>query len=444
MFIVLLMIFMWFSPCFNNHLHHTFHLFNRRYSDCLYVHTRLHYQNNKEQPYVNAWSLVPYCRRPSDPLKNNMQKCRGQFIKFKDLREKNITVNHLFRWYASIDVLHDYQAFLDGEANVNGSLTGFCNCTMINTFGSNCEYHLNKITTDSFSTLAKNIMTGKKMSIACYRGPIANLCTYKKCFDWRNICNGLYDCEMGIDERLCLALEANTCDEDEYRCENGLCIPLSFAFDFVYDCRYRQKSCGDGQCLVSSKTVLDNKVGCLNNHTALVWMDIFSYDESLSLKCWEALVCPIFTFAGNIEVGKEIRCLSTCSLDMDEKRPACDRTILRECPEQPFTFPKPQPDIPFPPDIRLIYNRSEMNLNYRSIPKMICYNGTWCDGSFGNTEEVCETINEFGIKITNVSRYWDFHDMLRYLFALKCHPPSTEEVSFLLPISKLCALKIYA
>ena len=57
------------------------------------------------------------------------------------------------------------------------------------------------------------------------------------CLDWRQICNGLIDCEEGEDEESCELLERNTChDKDEYRCKNGLCIPISFSFDSVYDC----------------------------------------------------------------------------------------------------------------------------------------------------------------------------------------------------------------
>ena len=46
------------------------------------------------------------------------------------------------------------------------------------------------------------------------------------CLDWREICDGTVDClDGGHDEEFCFAMERNECDENEYRCHNGLCIP---------------------------------------------------------------------------------------------------------------------------------------------------------------------------------------------------------------------------
>ena len=59
------------------------------------------------------------------------------------------------------------------------------------------------------------------------------------CLDWRQICNGIVDCDYGEDEpfELCLQMELNQCNsEKEFRCKNGLCIPISFAYDIIEDC----------------------------------------------------------------------------------------------------------------------------------------------------------------------------------------------------------------
>ncbi len=48
---------------------------------------------------------------------------------------------------------------------------------------------------------------------------------------------GKIDCFAGEDEKNCEILEQNECDPiTEYRCRNGLCIPISFAFDDESDC----------------------------------------------------------------------------------------------------------------------------------------------------------------------------------------------------------------
>jgi hypothetical protein len=55
--------------------------------------------------------------------------------------------------------------------------------------------------------------------------------------DWRQICNGLIDCEHGEDEIDCHLLELHECDnEREFRCKSGMCIEKSFAYDHTYDC----------------------------------------------------------------------------------------------------------------------------------------------------------------------------------------------------------------
>jgi hypothetical protein len=406
-----------------------------------------------------------------------MQQCQGQLIEFDKLQQENITVNHLFHWQVSVDVLNDYQAFLDGETILNDDERKFCNCTEKNTFGTYCEYYLDRLTTTTFQMIVENITNENKMSIACYRGPIANRCTNEECFDWRDICNGVYDCEMGEDERVCLALETNTCSDDEYRCENGLCIPISFSFDFVYDCldrsdesydeqsrivsdfvensridspicpmnpsvvceeyscRYREKSCGDGQCLRRSKiSTFDFLPGCSNSHTHFVWINVFSYDKSMSPTCWRAMVCAM-GLAKELKMKETIVCSNVCSLD--QRIMKCDQVISSECPEEPFVFPERRPDIPFPPDVRLKYDRSELELNRKGLPKYICYNGTWCDGSGGKTTEICQTLKEFGISAANTDTYWDFHDILLYFFSIRCHPPPIVEVSVIYRSQKL-------
>ncbi|CAF1017323.1 unnamed protein product [Adineta steineri] len=98
------------------------------------------------------------------------------------------------------------------------------------------------------------------------------------CLDWRNICDGAQNCMNGVDEENCDKVEMNECLENEFRCQNGLCIPEGYWLDGEFDCQDtsdeltrsdfeescpREKgmecdehicsesksfSCGDGQC----------------------------------------------------------------------------------------------------------------------------------------------------------------------------------------------------
>jgi hypothetical protein len=40
----------------------------------------------------------------------------------------------------------------------------------------------------------------------------------------------------GLDEDHCEMLEFNECEDDEYRCANGMCIPEEYWLDGLYDC----------------------------------------------------------------------------------------------------------------------------------------------------------------------------------------------------------------
>jgi hypothetical protein len=56
--------------------------------------------------------------------------------------------------------------------------------------------------------------------------------------NWREVCDGHIDCWGNDDEQHCSQLEMAECQEDEYRCRNGQCIPEDFLRDnyFTPDC----------------------------------------------------------------------------------------------------------------------------------------------------------------------------------------------------------------
>ncbi|CAF4660179.1 unnamed protein product [Rotaria sp. Silwood1] len=69
--------------------------------------------------------------------------------------------------------------------------------------------------------------------LQCNRGP------FPTCLDWSKICDGQVDClDDKFDEEYCWQLEINECNDNEYRCTNGQCIPQSFFRDDsnIFDC----------------------------------------------------------------------------------------------------------------------------------------------------------------------------------------------------------------
>ena len=102
--------------------------------------------------------------------------------------------------------------------------------------------------------------------IVCYRTLICD--SGLLCLDWRDICDGLQQCMYGYDEDNCDLLEFNECEDDEYRCANGMCIPDDFFLDGEYDCSDlsdENQWFNDANCTLQNATyVCDDRI-CLRN-----------------------------------------------------------------------------------------------------------------------------------------------------------------------------------
>ncbi|CAF0774305.1 unnamed protein product [Didymodactylos carnosus] len=115
-------------------------------------------------------------------------------------------------------------------------------------FGTHCQYSFDreKYSDKSFDETVTAQVDYKtplhldytrlnKTPFTCYIS--LNKCNSALCLDWRQICDGNFNCENGEDEpRDCLELKLNECEDNEYRCRNGMCIPKTFLLDFSPDC----------------------------------------------------------------------------------------------------------------------------------------------------------------------------------------------------------------
>ncbi len=110
--------------------------------------------------------------------------------------------------------------------------------------------------------------------------------------------------------------------------------------------------------------------------------------------------------------------------ELFEKLRSCEKGIVPYCPDDLFVFPKQQPDILFPANVTLKYNRSDPNFHRAGLPHYVCYDGTWCEQDYNQSEQICRTLNQLRIQVTETLTFWQFYDKLKRFFSLNCHPPS--------------------
>ena len=233
-----------------------------------------------------------YCRRPMAPidLKRNhrREECyhNGTMHTFRALRSNNISVSViLHQWGSSIEKVEEYARYMRQiNQSTDDDKNTLCQCTNHRSFGKNCDYIL-PIEDQRFeATLDWEIYL--RSSYPDYYQHYSDILCYitlqcdsgRLCLDWRDICDGVQQCTYGHDEETCDLLEFHECENDEYRCRNGMCIPEEYFLDGDYDCldlsdekqlfndvdcTYQQTnpvcddrvclpnqwSCGDGQCI---------------------------------------------------------------------------------------------------------------------------------------------------------------------------------------------------
>ena len=135
----------------------------------------------------------------------------SQMISFNNLKKQGITSTQLLEWMAPIDVVERYENY---SGNVDEI---FYNCSLP-WFGSKCQYKFDFNTTQSFRDIVNVTFTGRLEicrnfeNETCY--PFLSNCSRGPspiCLDWREICDGKFDCLNGEDEHLCEQLELNEC-----------------------------------------------------------------------------------------------------------------------------------------------------------------------------------------------------------------------------------------
>ena len=150
------------------------------------------------------------------PKASNICENEAQRNDFIDLFTANVRPFEVLKWNSSIEMADEYAAFYHNNDSVLQSTeneASLCRCTHPSTFGKYREYeHHHKY---------RDIVCYKTLS--CDSGLL--------CLDWRDICDGEHQCTNGWDEENCDKLEFNECEEEEFRCDNGMCVPEEYWMD---------------------------------------------------------------------------------------------------------------------------------------------------------------------------------------------------------------------
>ena len=191
-----------------------------------------------KNPLFHRQSML-YCFRPSEKWTANEENhTEFTVITFKQLRIMRVTTDQLLKWSAPIDLIERYAAYLQNNLLAEDDHLFFYNCST-GWIGPQCQY-----TFDSgapFSVIVKSAFQNRSVSKNDLQDPSTTCYTHLSCkyggsefacLDWREVCDGKVDCvDEGIDEKHCFELEMNECEEDEYRCQNGLCVAHVFFRD---------------------------------------------------------------------------------------------------------------------------------------------------------------------------------------------------------------------
>ncbi len=319
-------------------------------------------------------------------------------LTFNDLAKQNITSKELYLWSTPIDIIERYQFYLNELLTLNNLSLGkeiFYNCTK-SRFGPKCEYEFDYNSRDysSLYEMLRDFYDNNRYdptSLTCYTHLKCSRGPYPLCLDWSEICNGQIDClDGGFDEEHCWQLEINECKENEYRCNNGQCIPKLFYRDTL-----KISDCIDGsdevkmygrsrevcyvfnelpfgcESMTCKRTPLTNS--CVEKRVDLLMEMMYSIkDNSVSKDCWTAFKCLI-----KFSDSEYSFCNNLC------KQNACIEIVNKTCPNVLYF-----PNVPVLfGDIYFIYTKNDLFQYLTSSSDVsfnICYNKSDYDDYFVN------------------------------------------------------------
>jgi hypothetical protein len=400
------------------YLYYTDSLTQQHAYHCLYYYARDNITYYPPELYIGAYQIIEYCLRPKNINSTSIREEPRFHTKtaytFAQLYRNGVTCDELLSWSAPIDLVENYQIYLNDKNDSVTSSLEYHRCSSEFYFGPHCQYtftnneEANEL--HSFSQVVRNSFNAKKrklgdINLTCYEHLVCDRGPPPSCLDWREICDGKTDCTSGIDEHDCYQLEMNECASDEYRCHRGShCVPATFLsddplnpdcldgtdepmltgnendigvsptkdqcyLDPTFRCEERtcrrdfDFPCGDGDCIQPPIPTVQNV--CFNDRQKIFSDAVVTYSAHSSVltkDCLSAMLCMT-------NISREYRCLN---------RYALMKTIQKNCPDSEFTFPSPFNHSLMLGHVKLVYMRQNWYNDARFYPKYICYDGSRC------------------------------------------------------------------
>ncbi|CAF1408465.1 unnamed protein product [Adineta steineri] len=295
--------------------------------DCFYspitVETKLDDMN------YTVEQIVEYCIRSSlKEIIDINEKSISSKLTFDELKKNNITSTNLMEWSSPIDLVERYEYFL--QMNTFSSAEIFYNCTPP-WFGSICQYRF--VLNQSFSSfiqmrIDERELFEKKTTVTCYMHMQCSNHSFLTCLDWREICDGKVNClDNGEDEKYCVELEMNQCEENEYQCRNGMCVNI----DFVTDEDRLYGTVVSPECLDGSdETYFRTLIKCGRDASFICEDVLCAQDIDFNCgngNCYDVSERPGFDHCTNHR-DKAINYVFDWNNPMDTRYPLCFKTLM--------------------------------------------------------------------------------------------------------------------
>jgi hypothetical protein len=380
---------------------------NNNKDDVVFQHDCLHVVASIERD-MNPYQVISYCLSESPSEWTIKENNLDHKLTFAELYQQHITSQQLYLWSAPMDIVENYQLYLNELSTTNNSSSMasqlFYNCTLPR-FGRFCQYSLD-IYKPHHSSLNEIIYEFYKQqyeptTLTCYIHLRCNRGSQSMCLDWSEICDGMVDCRDGIDEEYCWQLRFNVCEENEYQCFNGQCISKVFFRDDpkTFECLDRsdeilentERSSYLFADIIGEPTFTNEDISCPGRHGSnqlkltgscfkprssllqeILWSD---KPNSVSDNCWMATRCILLNLQDWDSRCRDFCPNRTCKEIVNEICPN-----LMNLPASPLAFGH----------IFFVYDKEDIIIRnfWTSPPRYICYNDQLCDGFFPNNSVI--------------------------------------------------------